>query len=484
MPIELSRFRHYTYRLKAQDDKMSLTSTTKPTLLLVDDDSIIADSLEYVLSDEYQVKRASDRLSTFQVLSQMEDSPTLALVDLGLPPNTHTPDEGLAVIRKISKMHPSTRVLVLSGQDNKKHIFQAKEDGAVDFISKPCDIAEIKVRLKKQLTAAGGDSGDSDIEGLIGSSEASELLRMQIRQIANSPYPVLIEGESGSGKEVAAKNLHRCSSRKQQPFLTLNCAAFNGELLESQLFGHIKGSFTGAAETKKGFFEEVGSGTLLLDEIADLPMDLQAKLLRVLEDGEFYRIGETQPRHSSARVLAATNKDIFGAIQTGQFREDLYHRLGVLTLRVPTLNERNGDKLELLDYFKREVDEQIATFNLDAEALSLWNNYTFPGNVRELRNIIIRLSAKYPGQTIKSEALKLEMSGLRRSRQQDSSESWLKNALHTDKFQLDQMLKSVEKEMINLALQEHDGNVSKAADMLGVNRTTLYGRMDRLEHRE
>jgi len=463
---------------------MSLASTKKPTLLLVDDDTIIADSLEYVLSEEYQVNRACDRLSSLEVLSQMEGSPTLALVDLGLPPDTHRPDEGLAVIRNISQMHPSTRVLVLSGQDNKKHIFQAKEDGAVDFISKPCDIAEIKVRLNKQIKAGGGDASNDDIEGLIGSSEASELLRMQIRQIASSPYPVLIEGESGSGKEVTARNLHRCSSRKQQPFLTLNCAAFNGELLESQLFGHIKGAFTGATETKKGFFEEVGSGTLLLDEVADLPMDLQAKLLRVLEDGEFYRLGETQPRHSSARVLAATNKDIFSAIEKGQFREDLYHRLSVLSLRVPTLNERNGDKLELLDYFKQEVDEQIATFILDDEALGFWNEYTFPGNVRELRNIIIRLSAKYPGQTIKPDVLKLEMSGLRKHGSEISSEDWLKKAIHADEFQLDQMLKSMEKEMINLALQEHDGNVSKAADMLGVNRTTLYGRMDRREGKE
>jgi len=215
---------------------MSLTSITKPTLLLVDDDSIIADSLEYVLSEEYQVERASDRLSSFDVLSKMDSSPTLALIDLGLPPDTHTSVEGLAVIRKISQMHPSTRVLVLSGQDNKKHIFQAKEDGAVDFISKPCDIAEIKARLKKQIKAGGveADSNDNDIEGLIGSSEATELLRMQIRQFAGSPYPVFIEGESGSGKEVTARNLHRCSPRKQQPFLTLNCAAFNGELLESQ----------------------------------------------------------------------------------------------------------------------------------------------------------------------------------------------------------------------------------------------------------
>ncbi|MCP4874213.1 MAG: sigma-54-dependent Fis family transcriptional regulator [Gammaproteobacteria bacterium] len=464
---------------------MPLNSEKKPTLLLVDDDAIIADSLEYVLSDEYRVERASDRPSSFELISNMKDSPTLALVDLGLPPNTHRPDEGLAVIRKLSQMHPSTRVLVLSGQDNKKHVFQAKEDGAVDFISKPCDIAEIKVRLKKQIIAGGGDNaGHTDIEGIIGSSEEIELLCMQIRQIADSPYPVLIEGESGSGKEVTARNLHRCSSRKQEPFLTLNCAAFNGELLESQLFGHLKGAYTGATDTKKGFFEEAGSGTLLLDEVADLPLDLQAKLLRVLENGEYYRLGETQPRHALARVLSATNKDIFAAIENGQFREDLYHRLSVLTVRVPSLNERNGDKYELLLYFMQQVAEQVATFQLDEDALKLWNDYTFPGNVRELRNIIIRLSAKYPGQTIKPEVLKREMSGLQRHNSTASSENWLSQALHGSGFQLDQLLKAVEREAIDMAMQEHGGNVSKVAEMLGINRTTLYGRMDRLEDKE
>ncbi|MCP4188425.1 MAG: sigma-54-dependent Fis family transcriptional regulator [Gammaproteobacteria bacterium] len=459
---------------------MSLNSIKKPTLLLVDDDSIIADSLEYMLKEEYQIERASDRLSSFEVLHKMEDSPVLALVDLGLPPDTHRPDEGLAVIRKISQLHPTTRVLVLSGQDNKTHVFRAKEDGAVDFIAKPCDIAEIKVRLKKQIKVAGGnDTEEQDIEGIIGSSEVIELLRMQIRQLADSPYPVLIEGESGSGKEVTARSLHRCSARHQQAFLSLNCAAFNGELLESQLFGHAKGAFTGATETKKGFFEEAAGGTLLLDEVADLPLDLQAKLLRVLEDGEYYRLGETRSRYATARVLAATNKDIYAEIGKGFFREDLYHRLSVLTVRVPSLNERGEDKLELLDYFKQQVSEQVVTFRFDDEATELWCNYDFPGNVRELRNIIIRLSAKYPGQTIKLGILKQEMSGLQKPAGDNSREAWLTQAMNDTHFELDKMLKLVEKEAIELAMQVHNGNVSKAAEMLGVNRTTLYGRMDR-----
>ena len=249
------------------------------------------------------------------------------------------------------------------------------------------------------------------------------------------------------------------------------------------MFGHVKGSFTGATETKKGFFEEAGSGTLLLDEVADLPLDLQAKLLRVLENGEYYRLGETQPRHSSARVLAATNKDIFAAIRAGQFREDLYHRLSVLTVRVPSLRERKGDAQELLLYFMQQIAEQLATFTLDDDALKLWNSYAFPGNVRELRNIIIRLSAKYPGQTIKPEVLKREMSGLQRHNDATKSEEWLSEALQDADFELDRLLKMVEKKAIDLALRKHDGNVSKAAEMLGVNRTTLYGRMDRLGDR-
>ena len=461
---------------------MSPSSVNKPTLLLVDDDAIIADSLEYMLRSEYQIERASDRLSSFELLNRLQVSPDLALVDLGLPPDIHKPDEGLAVIRKIAQMHPTTRVLVLSGQDNKKHVFQAQEDGAVDFIAKPCDIAEIKSRLKQQIDVASGEnSSDGGMTGMVGSSEAIELLRMQIRQLADSPYPVLIDGESGSGKEVTARNLHLFSSRKNEPFFTLNCAAFNGELLESQLFGHARGAFTGASEIKKGFFEEAGSGTLLLDEVADLPLDLQAKLLRVLENGEYYRLGETRPRHAAARVLAATNKNIFEAIDNNLFREDLYHRLSVLTIRVPSLNERNGDKIQLLEYFKQQVAAEVATFRLDDEALECWIAYDFPGNVRELRNIIIRLSAKYPGQTVKVDALKQEMSGHRRSNQDDDREHWLKRALDDSDFQLDQLLKQVEREAIELAMAQHKGNVSKAAAMLGVNRTTLYGRMGRQE---
>lgn len=459
-----------------------MTSATLPSLLLVDDDSIISESLKYVLSDEYQVFLAFDRKNCIEKLGLMAVPPQLVLVDLGLPPDTHKPDEGFAVIEYICKHYPSCKVIVLSGQDEQKYLDAAKKLGAVDFVAKPCDVAELKVRLKQQLDYSDEKSVDQQqVNGIIGKSAAIELLRMQIKQLANSPFPVLIQGASGSGKELTAQSLHDSSQRNQHPFLTLNCAAFNDELLASQLFGHARGAFTGATESKRGFFEEAGEGTLLLDEIADLPIDLQAKLLRVLENGEYYRLGETRPRKASARILAASNKNLIEAIENGLFREDLYHRLSVLTIRVPSVNEREQDKLLLLEYFQNQLNKQLTGFELDAESKQLWMSYDFPGNVRELRNIIIRLSAKYPGQTIKRASLEQEMMANSSPAGDLNEMDVFRKNLKTDNFQLNDELKRIEKEYISIALQESLNNMSKAASMLGVNRSTLYGRLERKE---
>jgi len=455
-----------------------------PTLLLVDDDSIISESLKYVLSDEYDVSLAFDRWNCIEQLSTMPSPPQLALVDLGLPPDTHKPDEGFAVIEYINNQFPATKVIVLSGQDERKYVDVAKKLGAVDFVAKPCDVAELKVRLKQHVVTQQELPQElQSLKGIVGNSTAIELLRMQIKQLANSPYPVLIQGESGSGKELTAQNLHSCSQRKDFPFLTLNCAAFNGELLASQLFGHARGAFTGATESKPGFFEEAAGGTLFLDEIAELPIDLQAKLLRVLENGEYYRVGETRPRTAKARVLAASNKNLIEAIEKGRFREDLYYRLSVLTVRVPGVDERGEDKIVLLNYFQQQLNQQLKGFELDEESLRLWKAYPFPGNVRELRNIIIRLSAKYPGQTIKPAVLKQEMMQIAsRSGGINEMDVFRKN-LKVEGFQLNDELKRIEKEYIDLALRQSFNNMSKAAAMLGVNRSTLYGRLERAEEK-
>ncbi len=455
----------------------------RPHLLLVDDDAIIAESLQYVLSPEFEVAIACDRTQAIEQLRGMAEPPQLALVDLGLPPDIHLPDEGLAVIDHLHRHYPETRVLVLSGQDVGQHVEQALQRGASDFIPKPCDVAELKMRLKRQLEGQPQTAPEPGADmGIIGQSPAIELLREQIRQLADSPYPLLIQGESGSGKELVALNLHRCSARASEPFLTLNCAAFNGELLESQLFGHARGAFTGAQEARAGFFEEAGAGTLLLDEIADLPLDLQAKLLRVLENGEFYRLGETRPRQARCRVLAASNKDLLQAVSEGRFREDLYHRLSVLTLRVPSLRERDGDKHLLLEHFQREAESGAGGFRLDEAAHALWMQHEFPGNVRELRNVVIRLSAKYPGQTIKPEVLRQELQPASSvpAAEGRQGQDWLREQLEQPGFQLGEALKQIERQWIDLALEQSDNNMSRAAELLGINRSTLYGRLERV----
>ncbi len=463
----------------------ALGSHQLPSLLLVDDDVIISQSLQYVLSDEYRVSLAADRADAVAQLAGLDQPPQLMLIDLGLPPDTHKPDEGFALIELVREQYPATRVIVLSGQDEQKYVDAAKKLGALDFVAKPCDVAELKARLKKQVDSDLPESSvASQIEGIIGHSAAIELLRMQIKQLADSPYPVLIEGPSGSGKELAALNLHSCSKRHDSPFLTLNCAAFNDELLASQLFGHARGAFTGATSSKAGFFEEAGQGTLFLDEIAELPIDLQAKLLRVLENGEYYRLGETRPRQAQARVLAASNANLLQAIEQGRFREDLFYRLSVLTIRVPSVAERADDKLLLLDFFQQQLGSRLQGFTLDEGAKELWNRYDFPGNVRELRNIVIRLSAKYPGQTIKASVLQQEMKQPA-SQVGDASElDVFRKNLASEGFQLNEELKRIEQAYINLALQQSDNNMSKAAALLGVNRSTLYGRLERTEEKQ
>lgn len=439
-------------------------------LLIVDDDEIIAASLDYVLSQEYQVSVAKDRMSVLALL-ESGYAPDIALVDLGLPPDTHRPDEGLKVVSLLSQLPKEPKILVLSGQESEGLLEKTMACGAHEFLAKPCDIAEIKMRLQHYHEIA-----DDFDDGIVGSSPAVDLLRIQIRQFADSPFPVLLEGASGCGKELAAKNLHDLSIRKHLPYLTLNCAAFNSQLLESQMFGHAKGAFTGASEISKGFFEEAKDGTLFLDEIAELDLELQAKLLRVLENKEYYRLGETKSRRVGARIVAATNKQLYAQVKKGLFREDLYHRLSVLTIKVPSVLEREGDKILLMEYFQQTLGEKPMRFLLDVQAKKAWLAYSFPGNVRELRNIVIRLMAKYPGQTLPADKIKVEFAiddadtGLSANLQQE---------LRSGSFQLDDRLKQVEREYVNLAITLSGGNMSKAAQLLGINRSTLYGRMDK-----
>ena len=459
----------------------------KPGLILIDDDPLIVESLSFVLKEDYEVYTAATRPDAKSLLVELEIMPSLALVDLGLPPTPHVPDEGFALISELLGLNRSIKILVLSGQSARSNIQHALTLGAVDFIPKPCDVLLLKARLQHQLMILDAEQHETraDVEegGLLGQSSALETLRALITQFADTPFPVLIEGESGSGKELVAQCLHNQSARSQEPFLTINCAAFTPDLLEAQLFGHAKGAFTGAATARPGFFEEAGDGSLLFDEVGELPLELQSKLLRVLENGEYYRLGETRPRIARARMIAATNKDLREEVRAGHFRQDLYHRLSVLTVNVPPLRERGVDCLLLFDHFRQLYASTVTPFTLSKEAEKYLEQYSFPGNVRELRNIVIRLGAKYPGKCVGAEELNAELEsafvepiGTTNSDLDEAAE----RELMSSGFRLDETLNECERRYINAALKLSDGNLSKAAKLLGINRTTLYSKLQRL----
>ena len=465
----------------------------RPVLMIVDDDPLITDTLHFVLSKHFEVCVAESYAQAKSLLLQLDNPPALALVDLGLPPNPHLPEEGLKVIRALLAHSSAIKILVLSGQSDAANVKHALALGAADFIAKPCDVEKLEGMLLNALKVQDAELDEiqvtQEFDGLLGNSLPIQGLRLQIKQFADSPFPVLIEGESGSGKELVAGSFHHVSARSRSPYLSINCAAVSPLLAESILFGHAKGAFTGAVNAHAGYFEDAGQGTLFLDEIGELPLELQAKLLRVLENGEYQRIGETQTRISRARIVAATNRDLRAEVRAGKFRSDLYHRLSVFTVKVPPLRELGEDKHLLREHFIEFYARQIgkAQIKLDEKACNRWLDYGFPGNVRELRNIVIRLIAKYAGETIKENALLAEFDLTEPDiaeheygfTNEPAMTAQAQRHLQTQaNVSLDAVLKTWERAYIEAAMRMTNGNLSQAAKLLNVNRTTLYSRMN------
>jgi DNA-binding NtrC family response regulator len=486
------------------------TRTEKPLLLIVDDDPLIADTLSVSMGSAFEVITSHSRPHCMQLLRQLRRSPELALIDLGLPPLPHRPDEGFALISELLKRAPQIRIVVLSGQSDAGNARHARTLGATDFVANPCNPAELHTILQRSLSLRSLDdefAPGNAAAPLIGNSPAIQKLKLQLQQYADSPFPILIEGESGSGKEIVASACQRLDTRRRnKPFFALNCAAISPNLVEPTLFGYAKGAFTGAVAAKAGYFEEASDGTLFLDEIGELPLELQAKLLRVLENGDYQRVGETGKRTSGARIIAATNRDLRSEVRAGHFRADLYHRLSVFSIAVPPLREMNDDKFLLLEYFRqRYATGSPPPFELSDSARVLWSRYSFPGNVRELRNIVIRLTAKYAGQTVDSAALEAELdlqdeppapqtspprgkdefdpfdefSEFSELDENDALIAAASSRLQQQSpFSLDRTLAQTERNYIEAALRLSHGNVSQAARLLGINRTTLYNRME------
>jgi DNA-binding NtrC family response regulator len=319
---------------------MTKPESRKPSLLIVDDDPLIIDTLAFFLSREFDISTAGSRADCIALLRSQGAAPQLALVDLGLPPQPHQPDEGFALISDLLAHSPAIKIVVLSGRTTKPtHATPAHWVPRSSSPSRPTRATAANPAADTGLPvgrACRPARRAEDPCGLLGNSVPMQKLRAQIKQYGDSPFPVLIEGESGSGKElVASCCLHRLTARRDKPYFALNCAAISPTLVEPTLFGYAKGAFTGAIQAKSGYFEDAEDGTLFLDEIGELPLDLQPKLLRVLENGEFQRVGETQQRVSRARVIAATNRDLRKEVREGRFRADLYHRLSVFTINVP-----------------------------------------------------------------------------------------------------------------------------------------------------
>jgi len=465
---------------------------SKTELLIVDDDPLIADALGYYLGRDYAVTTASTRAEAVGLLRDRRNVPALALIDLGLPPTPHRPDEGFALIADILAHAPGTRIVVLSGQSDELNARHARALGATEFVAKPADPEHLRKLIGRVLSFS--DTLTEIDDGLIGQSAPMQKLRAQLRQFARSPFPVLIEGESGSGKELAAAALHRLSERAGKPYLALNCAAISPNLVEATLFGHSKGAFTGASGPRAGYFEDASDGTLFLDEIGELPLDLQPKLLRVLENGEFQRVGETLARHSSARIVTATNRDLKKEVREGRFRADLYHRLSVFTIAIPPLRELGDDRIRLLEHFRAIYAAQadLPPFRLTEKATERLLAYRFPGNVRELRNIAIRLTTKLAGKEVGIDDLEgeLDLGDESRAAGMPSAPALADRAelmgiaandiQSRRDFDLDTTLRRWEEAYIEAAQQLAHGNMSQAARLLGVNRTTLYNRIDTL----
>lgn len=435
----------------------------KPLILIVDDEEGIRETLSEILKDEgYQVVTASTGEEALNILRK--ESPDLIFLDIWLPGM-----DGIETLREIKNLGRDVPVIMISGHGTIEIAVKATKIGACDFLEKPLSLDRVVISARNALALGSLERENRDLKEninrrwrLIGESEKMKALRSQIEMAARSNSRVLITGESGSGKELVARLLHSLSNRSSKPFIEVNCAAIPQELIESEMFGHEKGSFTGAFERKKGKFELADGGTLFLDEIGDMSLQTQAKVLRVIETQEFQRVGGSSNIKVDVRIIAATNKDLPEEVKKGNFREDLFYRINVIPISVPPLRERKEDIPLLIDYFIKTIAEEYGQRRkrITPDAIRVLQNHDWPGNVRELRNTIERLLIMTPSEVITEKDITLsggiEMADYFRYRT-------LKEA--RDAFERDFILRK---------LEENDWNVSKTAEQLDIERSNLH----------
>jgi two-component system NtrC family response regulator len=456
-------------------DGLSDSMPKQKTVLVVDDDDSLRRVVEYNLAEEgYGVVTASDGAAGLRAFQ--DGSVDLVLTDVRMPDM-----DGLELLTRLKTMQPDLPVIVLTAHGTIDSAVEAMKLGAFDYLTKPFNRDQLKAAARKALEVAALTSENRQLRlvvaerfsfaSMIAGSRAMRAVTDTASRVAQGDTTVLLEGESGTGKELLAKAIHFHSPRARAPFITINCGAIPENLLESELFGHRRGAFTGAVNDKKGKFEVADRGTIFLDEIGELPQLLQVKILRVLQEREIDKVGETRPIKVDVRVIAATNRDLDKMIADGVFRDDLYYRLAVVSIRVPPLRERTDDIPFLVDHFLQKHSERLGRQRpgVDKPVYSAFNLYSWPGNIRELENVIER-------------ALVLDKDGLLglddlpdRLRTREHRIANLRMELPDEGISLE----DVERELLLAALEKHNWNQTKAAAFLNITRSTLLYRMQK-----
>lgn len=445
----------------------------KPKLLIVDDDEEIRTQMKWALNRDYDVLLAESRAQALEIFQSAR--PAVAMLDLGLPPHPNDPTEGLAALSEMLEADQFAKIIIVSGQGEKENALRAVGAGAYDFLCKPVELESLKFQLQRCFYVAGLEREHRELQQALGTADSFEGMlgrgpQMQevfglIRKVAPSSAPVLLLGESGTGKEMAAQAIHRRSPRKNGPFVPINCNAIPENLLESELFGHEKGAFTGADRERKGLIETAAGGTLFLDEIGELPSPVQVKLLRFLQEQTFQRVGGRQTLRADARIVAATNADLKGRIAAGDFREDLYFRLAVVVIHLPPLRARADDVVLVAQTFLKRYAalNGRAGLSFSPDATRVLLRHPWPGNVRELQNRVQRAVIMADGKRISVDDLELAEA-----------------AAALPAFTLKEARENVEREMVLAALKRCGGKISAAAAELGISRPTLYELMVKL----
>jgi two-component system NtrC family response regulator len=448
-----------------------------PKMLIVEDDEALRTQLKYALRDRYALSFADTRTRALAMVREVR--PDLVTLDLGLPPTGDTIEEGLRTLEDILRAEPAIKVIVLTGNGDSANARRAVELGAFDYLSKSADMAEYETVLRRctylqrleRENARQSAEAEADVrfEEIIGSTPQMREIFGILSLVAKTDVTVLVQGESGTGKELVARAIHGQSRRKSAPFVPINCGAIPETLLESELFGHEKGAYTGAHVQRKGKLELADGGTVFLDEIGEMPLPLQVKLLRFLQERKIERLGGRQQIHVDTRIIAATNKDLKAEITRGGLREDLYFRLSVVTITLPPLRERVEDIGMLATAFLRRVcREYRRKLRFSGDALSALAQYHWPGNIRELENTIHRASIMARGQFI------------------EPADLGIPAAARTERLSLREARNRAERQVVVDALTRTGGNISRAATELGVSRPTLHGLLDkhRIDSRE